>query len=169
MTDDVPSTPSVALACPSDAEPIVQLMEANHLERGGSLSAKYTREQVSSLMQTTPIIVAHHDLQLVGFLMTCPRSPTDNPPIVRAMLAAYPGGHDAYVYGPICVAAAWRGQGLAQRMFAELRRHLPRREGILFVRSDNTASLRAHAKMGMSEVAHFSFRDAAHTVFAYSG
>jgi hypothetical protein len=25
-------------------------------------------------------------------------------PIIQAMFRAYPGSHDAYVYGPICVA-----------------------------------------------------------------
>jgi hypothetical protein len=39
-----------------------------------------------------------------------------------------------------------------------LRRWEPEREYILFVRRDNPASLRAHAKMGMREVADFIFR-----------
>jgi predicted GNAT superfamily acetyltransferase len=90
-------------------------------------------------------------------------------PIIRAMLAAYPGATDAYVYGPICVSAEERGKGLAQAMFAELQRLLPGREGILFIRRDNPASLRAHEKMGMHEVAGFVFNGNDYVVLSYVG
>ena len=73
------------------------------------------------------------------------------------MLAAYPGATDAYVYGPICVSAEERAKGSAQATFAELQRLLPGREGILFHPTDHPASLRAHEKMGMHEVAGFGF------------
>lgn len=39
-------------------------------------------------------------------------------PIVKAMLEAYEGTGDAYVYGPIYVGASERGKGLAQSLFA---------------------------------------------------
>src|SRR5262245_11620514 len=74
-------------------------------------------------------------------------------PIVQAMFRAYPGSHDAYVYGPICVAESERGHGLATALFAKLRERLPGRECVAFVRCDNAASLQAHLKMGMNDVA----------------
>jgi len=40
-------------------------------------------------------------------------------------------------------------------LFAELRERLPERECVAFVRRDNAASLRAHLKMGMKDVASF--------------
>jgi hypothetical protein len=64
------------------------------------------------------------------------------------MFRAYPGLHDAYVYGPICVMESERGHGLATALFAELRERLPGRECVAFVRRDNAASPRAHLKMG---------------------
>ena len=82
---------------------------------------------------------------------------------------AYEGAPDAYVYGPICVAAEERGQGLAQAMFSALRQQLPAREGILFIRCDNIASLRAHEKMGMREVACFEFGGNEFAVLSYLG
>ena len=62
-----------------------------------------------------------------------------------------------------------RGKGLAQAMFAELQRLLPEREGILFIRRDNSASLRAHAKMGMHEVAGFVFDGNDYVALSYVG
>jgi predicted GNAT family acetyltransferase len=66
------------------------------------------------------------------------------------------------------VSAEQRGQGLAQAMFEELQRLLPGREGILFIRRDNPASLRAHAKMGMQEVAGFVFNANDYVVLSYA-
>jgi predicted GNAT family acetyltransferase len=93
----------------------------------------------------------------------------DDIPIIRAMLEAYPGTADAYVYGPICVKEEERGKGLAQAMFTELRRLERGREGILFIRRDNPASLRAHRKMGMREVAGFVLGGIDYVVLSYVG
>lgn len=109
------------------------------------------------MMREMPMIVARRGDLITGFLMTSSRAMNADVPIINAMLAAYPGTADAYVYGPICVDAAERGKGLAQAMYSELRRQVPGREGILFIRRDNTVSLRAHKKMGMREVAGFVF------------
>ena len=54
-------------------------------------------------------------------------------------------------------------------MFAALRTRLPGREGVLFVRRDNAVSLRAHARMGMREVAAFTHGGAEMAVLAYVG
>jgi hypothetical protein len=67
------------------------------------------------------------------------------------------------------VAAAERGKGLAQAMFARLRSLLPGGEGILFIRRDNAASLHVHTKIGMREVASFTQGGADFAIFAYIG
>jgi predicted GNAT family acetyltransferase len=73
------------------------------------------------------------------------------------MLTAYTGATASHVYGPICVKAEERGKGLAQAIFVELQRVEPGREYVLFIRGDNSASLRVHKKMEMREVANFVF------------
>lgn len=153
----------------SDADGIRLLMEANLAANGGSLSADLSREQILALLRELPMMVARQGDRIAGFLLTSSIESGRRIPILQAMLAAYPGGPDAYVYGPVCVAAGLRGQGIAQAMFDALRRLLPAREGVLFVRADNESSLRAHRRMGMREVAQFYFRDTAHVVFAYRG
>ncbi|MDB5345545.1 MAG: family acetyltransferase [Schlesneria sp.] len=82
------------------------------------------------------------------------------------VVSALPVGDEA---STTCVAAAERGTGLAQAMFAELRRWLPAREGILFIRRDNVASLRAHQKMGMNEVGRFVFAGSEFAILSYIG
>ena len=121
------------------------------------------------MLAAMPVIVARRAGRVVGFLVSSAPTAELDIPIVRAMLAAYPGGPGAYVYGPVVVAGSERGKGLAQAMFTRLRALLPGREGILFIRCDNLASLRAHEKMGMREVASFTHDGIGFAVFAYFG
>lgn len=163
------SETDISRASVADLDGIVELQAANQPERGGTLSANLPRSRIAEMMREMPLIVARRDDRITGFLMTSTRAMNADVPIISAMLAAYPGTLDAYVYGPSCVDAEERGKGLAQAMFSELRRLAPAREGILFIRRDNSVSLRAHAKMGMREVASFVFGGNELAVLSYLG
>lgn len=152
-----------------DLEGILELQAANQPAKGGSLSASMPRSRIVEMMSGMPVIVARRNGRIIGFLMTSERATNTDIPIIQAMLAAYPGTDTTYIYGPVCVDAEERGKGLAQAMFAELRRLEPGREGILFIRRDNKRSLRAHEKMGMREVADFVFSGVDHAVLSYFG
>ena len=167
----MPDTSNIQItrATEADLDGILSLQAANQMDRGGMLSASLPRERIAEMMHKMPLIVAHDETQVVGFLMTTSRDQNADLAIVQSMFSVYEGAADAYVYGPICVGAEARGKGLAQAMFAELRRLEPGREGILFIRRDNEASLRAHVRMGMREVASFRFKDADFAVFSYRG
>jgi predicted GNAT superfamily acetyltransferase len=159
----------VGQASEADLDGIVELQTVNQADRGGSLSASLPRVRIAEMMREMPLIVARRGGRIVGFLMTGTRAMAADIPIVGAMFATYAGASNAYVYGPICVAAEERGKGLAQAMFSELRRLSPAREGILFIRRDNPASLRAHEKMGMREVASFLYDGREFAVLSYLG
>jgi predicted GNAT superfamily acetyltransferase len=160
---------TVDRATEADLDGILDLQAANQLKRGGSLSVEFPRSHVAEVMREMPLIVARRNRRVVGFLMASTRQMNADVPIIRAMLDAYPGTPEAYVYGPVCVSEDERGKGLAQVMFSELRRLVPGREGVLFIRRDNVASLRAHMKMGMREVSGFAFNGIDHVVLSYSG
>jgi predicted GNAT superfamily acetyltransferase len=159
----------ISRATEIDLDGIMELQTANQSDRGGTLSASLPRSRIAEMMGAMPLIVARRSGRIAGFLMTSTREMNADVPVIRAMLAAYPGATDAYVYGPICVSAEERGKGVAQAMFAELQRLLPGREGILFIRRDNAASLRAHEKMGMREVADFAFKGNEYVALSYVG
>jgi len=159
----------ISRATEVDLDGILELQAANQPERGGTLSASLPRSRIAEMMRGMPLIVGRSHGRIAGFLMSSTREMNADIPVIRAMLDAYPGDIDAYVYGPICVSVDERGKGMAQAMFAELQRALPGREGILFIRRDNPASLRAHAKMGMHEVAEFAFSGIDYAILAYVG
>lgn len=159
----------IVRASESGLNSIIELQAANQPERGGTLSGSLPYPRVAEMMREMPLIVARRDNLITGYLMTSTRTMNNDVPIIKAMFSAYQGTADAYLYGPICVAAEERGKGLAQAMFLEIRRMMPGREGILFIRRDNTASLRAHAKMGIREVASFIFDGNELAVLSYIG
>lgn len=164
MTDS-----AITTAVAADIDGILSLQEENQPERGGLLSARLPRTWFEAALADLPIIVARHEAHVVGYLVSASRETVVHVPVIAAMLRAYPGTADSYVYGPICVGAAHRGQGIAEAMFATLRASLPGREGVLFIRTDNVASLRAHARMGMRQVATFEHDAVSYAAFAYIG
>jgi L-amino acid N-acyltransferase YncA len=164
----------VGTATSDDIDGILGLQERNQPEHGGSLSARLPRAWLdAAVASTTPVIVARRDGRVIGYLVAAEpaeRAAYAGVPVVEAMLRAYPAAApDAYAYGSICVDEAERGRRLAERMFDALRRRLPGREGALFIRRDNAASLGAHRRIGMREVGAFAHDGAEHVVLAYTG
>lgn len=160
----------IAIARESDLDGVLELQAANQMSSGGKLSASLSRAQLQLIMKDMPLLVARRAENVVGFLICSTREMVGDIPIILAMLDAYPTrAHDAYVYGPVCIDAKERGNGLAQLLFEELRRLLPGREGVLFIRRDNEASIRSHRKMGMREVSSFSYGGVEHIVLSYVG
>ena len=159
----------ISPARPADVPGIVDLQEKNLRKNGGTLSVPFASDWFLAAIADMPIIVARRAGEVVGYLVSCPFAAQMHSPIIRAMLGAYPGAPGAYNYGPICVDASERGKGVAAAMFAELRRRLPRREGVTFVRRDNAVSLAVHTKLGMREVAAFTVDGIVFVVLAYEG
>jgi hypothetical protein len=100
--------------------------------------------------------VARCEGRLVGYTLSSTFAAQAHVPIIQAMLLRHTIPQRAYLYGPVCVAQGERGRGLAGMLFAALRRELPGRPAVTFIRSDNSPSCRAHAKMGWHQAAEFT-------------
>ncbi|MCP1968591.1 L-amino acid N-acyltransferase YncA [Bradyrhizobium elkanii] len=146
------------LATSPDADSISALLTANGGDRGGMLLGQWPREVIETrIANGQPIVVATDDEgRLLGALLTSEKGYDEAPP-VQAMLKAWPGQADAYVYGPVCVSRDARGLGVLEALYAKLQATFPGREAILFIREDNPRSLKAHLRLGMREVARYDF------------
>ncbi|MES2068861.1 MAG: GNAT family N-acetyltransferase [Pseudomonadota bacterium] len=146
----------ISTASPADLDGITALLHANSPSQGGALTGEFSRDKVAQMAGSgAPVVVAHRDGLVVGVLFSSAKDNPDSPPSVRAMLTAWPGQPSAYVYGPVCIAESERGRGLLPKLVAALQAHYPGREAVLFIRSDNLASLHAHQRLGMHKVADF--------------
>jgi hypothetical protein len=149
-----------------DAEAISALLMANSPDRGGALQGNWPIGAVTEWIESGAlIVVAMRGPKLVGALLTAERAQASAPPVV-AMLKAWPGGADAYVYGPVCVEETARGLGVLEAMYADAVARLPGREAVLFISASNIRSLKAHARLGMVQVANFTLDEQAFVVLS---
>jgi L-amino acid N-acyltransferase YncA len=138
-----------------DAARVSSLLLMNSSERGGALYGDWSIGVVTNWIASGALIVVAIDgSNLLGALFTSEKAQASAAPVV-AMLRAWPGAADAYVYGPVCIDEAARGRGLLEKLFAYVTGRLPGREPILFIKANNIRSLQAHARLGLRQVANF--------------
>lgn len=155
------------LAEPPDAESISALLTANTGDRGGMLLGQWPPDAITRRISNGQMIViaTSEEGGLLGALLTSHKEFDEAPP-VQAMLKAWPGRADAYVYGPVCISWEARGRGVLEALYAELQAVRPGREAILFIRQDNRRSLNAHLRLGMREVARYDLKEEAFIVLS---
>ena len=149
-----------------DVAAVSALLVENGVERGGSLVGNWELPEIQMrIARGDAIYLAEYGDRLVGVLVTEERDNVTNPRIL-AMLDAWPGGAGAYVYGPVCVDSAARGKGVLAKLYEQLIRDRPDGEAILFIRSSNELSLKAHLRLGLREVAQFQLSGESYRVLS---
>src|SRR3984885_3012204 len=139
-----------------DAEPISALLTTNAPDRGGALYGDWPIGVVTKWIEGgTPVVVAIDGPKLLGVLFTSEKAQASTPPVV-AMLKAWPGSADAYVYGPVCVDQAARGLGALEAMYEHAAALLPGRESVLFITTTKTRSRKPYVRPAMLQVANFT-------------
>lgn len=119
-------------------------------------------------MSEMPIVVARHEGVVVGYALATSIAAKSHVGIVQTLLRVFPAPPNCYLYGPVCVTESEPGNGLAGMMYQEMRKRLPGRTAISFVRSDNMPSLRANRKMGKMELGDFIHDSESYIVFAFT-
>lgn len=146
---------TVRRALVADITSISDLLMANAAERGGQLYGDWSVAVVKGWIEAGALIlIATEGEKTIGVLFASEKSQASAPP-VRAMLLAWPGSTDAFVYGPVCIDATARGRGVLQALYSELVARRPGREALLFINAGNDRSLRAHERLGLKKVASF--------------
>jgi len=158
----------ISLGRVDDIPGILALQETNLVERGGSLSVRQTADWFRHAILEKSLVVGRNDRKVVGYVLGTSLVAKANVMIVQTMLRAFPPPPDCYLYGPVCVAEAERGKGLAGALFEFLRTHMDNRPAMTFVRTDNAPSLKAHRKMGMRDLGPFLHNDVPYIAFKYS-
>src|SRR5215208_2274643 len=146
----------IAVATRDDIASILALQEENLPKNGGLLSVRLPFQWFEVALAQIPVILARKNGQVIGYLVASTLSSQAHLRIIQSMMRTYSAPPDAYLYGPICVAASERGQGLPAQLFATQQRLLANRPCFTFIRRDNSVSLRAHEKIGLHKAAEFT-------------
>ncbi|TMB28884.1 MAG: GNAT family N-acetyltransferase [Deltaproteobacteria bacterium] len=132
----------------------------------GFVTVEHTLDVLQKMHALVPSIVAKDGDQLAGYALVMPIEcrafiPVLAPMFERLDANAEVKGRRYYVMGQICVAKAYRGQGVFDRLYAAHREHLRHRFDacVTEISVRNPRSLRAHARVGFEELERY--RDAA--------
>ncbi|MEO8178779.1 MAG: GNAT family N-acetyltransferase [Deltaproteobacteria bacterium] len=132
------------------------------------VTAVHSLETLQRMHELAPSIVARAETQLAGYALTMRVEARAHVPILEPMfelletLAFH--GHPLrdtryYVMGQVCVARAFRGQGVFDALYRGHREHYQERFELLVteVSTRNGRSLRAHARVGFEPL--YRYRD----------
>lgn len=173
-------------ALPVDYSRICELAAANYEKnlspsdrQQGFLSAKFSLRQVTDMASDLGIIVARDNNQVVGFVCASRCDWDDQPPIVKSMLTEFDrilfqgrplNEQRLFIYGPVCIDRAYRGQGLLRKLYQGIKRELAGKYyvGSAFIAEGNSRSLKAHLEgLGMTKVARFTHDDRSYRILAF--
>ncbi|MES2149500.1 MAG: GNAT family N-acetyltransferase [Pseudomonadota bacterium] len=155
----------------ADLEGILALQRINHATAvapeqwagQGFVTMQYTMAQLQAMCGSYRHVVAKRDGAVVGYALVMLKEHKEAFPFLRDMfesietgsVRAKPLRDCAYVVmGQVCVAAEWRGQGLARRMYGKLKEQMSADfEFVLTeVSSKNVRSMRAHLDVGFRDI-----------------
>ena len=156
----------VRLATAQDLPAILHLQKIN-LPRAlskeeyasqGFVSADHTLEMLEEMHAIAPSIVATSGAELAGYALTMPAECRRLVPLLEPMFEAFDRtlrGKRYYVMGQVCVAKAFRGQGVFDALYAGHARFYGSRFDCIAteISLDNTRSIRAHERVGFREIA----------------
>jgi predicted GNAT superfamily acetyltransferase len=134
--------------------------------RDGFVTVEHTRDILAQMHALAPSVVARRDGCVIGYALTMTRACRPLLPVLEPMFAqferlTYDGrplsSWSFYVMGQICIAEAERGRGLFEALYAAHRAHFGDRYTLLLteISARNGRSLRAHARVGFSELARY--------------
>lgn len=137
----------IRIATAEDIPDLLALQAENQVSKGGALSIEFPAVWFEGVIKEMPIVIARRDSRLVGYLVSSSPDATRHLALIQAKFDAYPAKPDAYNSGPLCIVANERGRGLVAKLFEAQRSLLSGREGVAFIRRDNSARARLMPNM----------------------
>lgn len=160
-----------------DISRILSLQKRHHVSnlseeerRDGFLTTALSSAQLEQFIGWGGVFVASSAqfADLAGYVVAGPWNLFVQWPIFQVMVNRFPlrwhyeilTPDNSFQYGPVCVAPDWRGRGVLQAMFSELKIGLKESSpfGLTFINSRNGRSLAAHTrKLGFEAIDTFEW------------
>ncbi len=163
-----------------DFEQIVALQNKNLVEildqteqKDGFLSAAFSVEEFQAMDEDLCVVVCVDAGQVCGYACASSVEYNQQFPLVAAMIERFQKIHyqakpltsyRSFIYGPVCIDKAYRGQGVLTGLFNQMQKLLRERESppellIVLISAQNERSLKAHQKLGIEMIDQFLFKD----------
>ncbi|MET9894323.1 GNAT family N-acetyltransferase [Streptomyces sp. NPDC006465] len=176
-------------AVAADAPAMAELFAANHYDalteqeraKQGFVQGGLDADTLRSMAEDGSLLVADDDGRLAGLLgLACPENVPSPPPPIQALLDAQDSlewqgrplrSTRFLLYGPVVVAATYRGKGVARGLFTAALQAASGRADVMvaFIELANQASWRVHVDgFGMTPLGKFAIGHRAYGVVGAS-
>ncbi len=135
----------------------------------GFVTTPFTREQLQDIVSREGLFIAVDNNDIIAYVFAGSWSYFEQWPIFPYMTARFPDltyndweitTKNSFQYGPICIHEKYRGTGLINEIFEEMRLSLMEKYplSITFINQTNTRSVKAHThKLGWEIIDEFTF------------
>ncbi len=142
-------------------------LSPNEIKEQGFVTVEHSLEQLEKMQKLLPQFIAEENKQLAGYALVMPRELKKSIPVLVPMFTlldrlTYNGKAvkdlSYYVMGQICVAKAFRGQGVLQQLYTAHKKALSQKYAfcITEISTSNFRSMKAHQKVGFKHLHHFT-------------
>ena len=144
-------------------------VSAKDAEREGFLTVAHDLDVLARMHALAPSVIAREGDALAGYALVMPLEARDAVPVLAPLFAQFDaltwqgrplGASRYYVMGQVCVARAFRGQGVFDALYRGHREAYAHRFDftVTEIATRNTRSMRAHARVGFQVLT--TYRDA---------
>lgn len=142
----------------TDCEEVTHLLQRNAQSQGGGLLGEFPLSKVESMFANSlRVIIAYERNHIVGVVFSFDVKSSALPPLAQYITQQFKTEiNNSWFYGPVCIDAAYRGKNMLKPLYDAI---CAQQTGspVAFINIDNIRSLKAHQKLGMREIAEFSF------------
>jgi GNAT superfamily N-acetyltransferase len=145
-------------------ENLARNLTAEQIAAEGFVTVEHSLEILKSMHAVAPSVIARDGAALAGYALVMPVECRAFVPVLAPMFRRLESlgvfRERFYVMGQICVARAWRGQGIFDLLYRAHRQHLKSLYdcSVTEVATRNVRSMRAHARVGFAVIDRY--RDA---------
>lgn len=162
----------------SDIEGVLLLQEKNlysnlskEERKNGFVTTPFTKNQIKEIIMQTGLFVAEKDQEIVAYVYAGDWEYFKQWDIFNFMVSRFPGlsfkgksitTKNSFQYGPICIDTSYRGRGLLNSIFEEMRLEFLKKYpiSITFINKINKISEKAHTKkLGWEIIDEFIFNE----------
>lgn len=140
--------------------------------KNGFVTTPFTRLQIEEIIKQHGVFVAENkDAQIIAYAFAGSWEYFSQWEIFNYMIARFPNLYflgqpittkNSFQYGPVCIDLPYRGQGLLNRLFEEMRVSFVKKYpiSITFINKINVISEKAHTKkLGWEIIDNFAFNN----------
>ena len=139
---------------------VASLLQENAQSQNGGLLGEFPLPKVKTMFANAAnVIIAQFENKIIGVVFSFSTESSALPPIAHLIMAKYPSTMKKnWFYGPVCIDKNYRGKNILDQLYHHICAENTGK-AIAFINIDNKRSIQAHLKLGMIEIAKFSYNE----------